>query len=213
MDDEKNTNQPTADRPTETDETEPAEAKPGSEAPAVVEPAVEPEQHLFVPEPLPPTQESISDEQPMEWTSADAPTHPKPSGWLAMLTGGAVLLAIVVYFLTRDMVSTASSAIAAVLLIMFNARRAHAVRYRLDRGGIVIGQKYYPYSQFRSFMVDVEGPASSIVLTPLQRFMPPLTVVCDHSIEGEVIGHVSDHLPMEQYKRDVVDTMLHKLHF
>jgi len=87
------------------------------------------------------------------------------------------------------------------------------LEYSLDNRGLTIAQKSYPYGVFRSFAVIDEGAFSSIVFIPLKRFMPVLTIYYAPEDENEVVATIADHLPMEQRKRDAIDTLLHKIRF
>lgn len=158
-------------------------------------------------------QQRTPDIDRLEWAATDNTAHAKPAGWTAMLVFGALVLAGLIYVVTRDVVSTGSVVGAALLYVAFSAHKAPSVRYILDAHGIVIGQKHYPYEQFRSFSVVEDGAASSVVLMPLKRFMPLLTIHYKPELEDEVIATFADRLPMEAYKRDAMDAIIKKLRF
>lgn len=149
----------------------------------------------------------------LEWQASDAALHQKPAGWLAMLIGGGLVVAILVYLLTRDALSAGAIALAALMLGVYSARKPQSLRYRLDAGGITIGQKHYTYGQFRSFSVVDEGAAGNVELMPLKRFMPMLTLNYTHDIEEDVVSFLADRLPMETHKRDAMDMLIRKLRF
>ncbi len=145
----------------------------------------------------------------LQWTATDG-MHQQSAGWLAILGIGVVILAALVYLVTRDKVSTGSIVLAVLLFGVYSLRKTQTLQYQMDNDGIAIGQKLYPYAQFRSFSVVEPG---DIVLMPLKRFMPLLTISYAPDMEERVIAMLADRLPMETYKRDAMDALIRKLRF
>lgn len=150
--------------------------------------------------------------EPMRWTASEA-SHARPSGWMGMLIGGTVVLAILVYLLTRDVINAGAIVLAGLLFGAYSTRRPQTVHYQLDETGIVIGQKRYPYNQFRSFAVEEGGQFHNIMLMPLKRFMPMLSLGYSPEQEQEIIGVLAERLPMETFRRDAMDAISRKLKF
>ena len=210
--------------PTEpTDDTSVAEAPPtiASDAPRPQDPSPAPQEYrepAEVPPDSVPTGIDVAGDRPspdagetLRWDSSEAP-HAKPSGWMAMLVGGTVLLAVAVYFLTRDFVNAGAILAAGLLFGAYSARKPLTVQYQIDRNGIVIGQKRYPYGLFRSFAVE-DGGQHGLVLMPLKRFMPLVPMHYPPELEDQVVGMLSDRLPIEAYRRDAMDVISRKLKF
>lgn len=154
---------------------------------------------------------------PMEnavmWSASEYITHPKNSGWYAMLAGVTVLVSIAVYLLTTDMFSTAIIVVLGVIVGVFAARQPSVLDYRLDSAGIHIGQRSYLYSAFKSFSLVSDGPFGHISLSPLRRFMPPLAIHYAPEDEDKIIDMLADYLPYEEPKRDIVEGISRRVRF
>ena len=148
----------------------------------------------------------------MEWTATDGASA-KPAGWFGMLVVTTLLVTVAIYFITRDFLTTGGVAAAALIFGYYSTREPHGVSYRINSSGIAIGRKQYDFSQFRSFSLDRDGRVRGVVLMPLKRFMPALTLSCPPELESQVATLLADHLPLEDFRRDPLDHVIDKLRF
>ena len=95
----------------------------------------------------------------------------------------------------------------------FAARKPQELKYRLDNSALHVGDRSYLYSQFKSFTVIEEGLIHSIMLMPLQRFMPPLSVYYAPEDEDKISEALSSYLPYEDRKQDFIDKLMRKVRF
>jgi hypothetical protein len=170
-------------------------------APSEIEPTL--------PEPAP----VMTPEMEISWTASEYIAHSKSVGWYLMLLCGAIVLAAIAYAFTNDMVSTVLVVIVAVLALISSARKPKVVPYRLGVHGLIISNKLYPYSQFRSFSIMEEGAFSSIVLMPMKRFIVPLSIYYAPEDEARIVDLLSQFVPMEKPKADLVDNLARRLRF
>jgi hypothetical protein len=125
----------------------------------------------------------------------------------------ALILAALVFIATRDKISTGMVLIAALVLGIFAARKPRVLDYRLDDTGLTIGAKFYDYTAFKSFSVINEGPAYSIFLMPMKRFMPGLSLYYDQKDQGKIVDILAQRLPLEDRHVDTVDRFMHRIRF
>jgi hypothetical protein len=149
----------------------------------------------------------------VSWTASEFIAHRKSARWYGVLTIGAVALIVGLFFWTHDFVSIVAVVIMAIILGLTAGHKPRAIEYRLDRAGLAIGQKFYPYEYFRSFAVVDEGVVSSIMFAPLKRFMPPLTIYYDPEDEERIIGVLSKYLPFQQTPPDMIDRFARRIRF
>jgi len=149
----------------------------------------------------------------VEWTASEFIAHNKGMGWYTLLAGGALLITVVVYILTKDVVSAAIILFIAVIFGIVAARKPRVLGYRLDDKGLAIGQKFFPYSDFKSFTFLQEDAFSSITFLPLKRFAPSLSIYFAPSDEKRIVEILSLHLPMEQRSHEAVDRLMHRIRF
>lgn len=167
--------------------------------------------------PPPPNPSAGGGEPPAEahvtWTASEYIANPKNAGWFMLLGLASIVLAAIVYLITRDVVSTVVIIVLGIIVGIFAARQPHVLQYSLDTAGVHMGHRNYPYSGFKSFSVVSEGAFSHISLLPLKRFMPPLVVHYSPEDEEKIINTLADYLPYEEYKRDLVESFSRKIRF
>lgn len=152
-------------------------------------------------------------EEDLSWTASEFIAHEKGAGWYGLLALGAIVAAALVYFVTRDKVSTAVVVFVAAALGFFGGRKPHTQQYNLTGRGLQIGQKFYGFQDFKTFSIVEEGAIASISFAPLKRFMPPLTIYVAPDIEERVVNFLSSYLPLEARKADMVDNLLKRMRF
>lgn len=164
-----------------------------------------------MPQPL--NQSDLSGPQDVTWSASEFIAHHKSIGWYATLGLSAIAFAAVIYLLTKDEISTGVVIIAALLFGIAAGRKPRVLEYHLNNAGLLIAQKFYPYSDFKSFAISQEGALSSIIFLPLKRFMPSITVYYEPQDEEHITYVLSQHLPLEQHVPDVVDRLTSRIRF
>jgi hypothetical protein len=122
-------------------------------------------------------------------------------------------LAIIVFFITRDYVSTGVIAVFGVIIGVFAARQPHVLEYALDRTGIHMGPRFYSYNAFKSFSVVDEGAFSHISLLPLKRFMPNMVIHYSPADEEKITHTLADYLPYAEHKHDAIENFSRRVRF
>lgn len=151
--------------------------------------------------------------QEVEWTASEFVAHNKGIGWYALLGLGAILLAAIIYLFTRDITSAGIIVFVALLLGIAAGKKPRILHYQVNEDGLVIGQKFYPYAEFKSFSVMEEGAFSSIMFLPLKRFMPPISIYYDPQDEDRIVEVLTYYLPMENREHDAFDRLIKRIRF
>lgn len=151
--------------------------------------------------------------EPINWTASEYIDHPKGAKWFVLFGFGLALIIIVVYLTTKDVVAPVLIGFAGMIFGSFAGRQPQVLNYGLDSSGLTISKKHYAYTEFKSFSVMDEGPFRSILLAPLKRFMPPLSIYYDPKDEDKIIDTLADFLPVEQQEHDLTDRLMRRLHF
>jgi len=154
-----------------------------------------------------------SDENRITWSASEYIAHQKSPGWYLVLAGAALAFSAIVYVLTKDFVSVAVILIAAIVFGFYAGRQPRVQQYTLSDAGISIGGKMYSFDQMKTFSVIEEGAFSSITFWPLKRFMPAVSIYYDPQDEEKIVTFLSNFLPMDIEKRDMVDNLMRKIRF
>jgi hypothetical protein len=154
-----------------------------------------------------------SDIGSVHWTASEFIDHDKRAGWFIGLAAAAAVACVLVYFVTHDTIATVMIVVAAALFGVTAGRKPNTLDYNLDSSGIKIGSKLYEYNFFKSFSVIEEGALSSIQLTPLARFSPPISLYYPPEQEDQILNTLSNYLPHEERHRDPVDRLMRRIRF
>ncbi len=160
-----------------------------------------------------PDDEVAPDLQPISWTASEFIAHDKSFGWYAALAAGALALAALVYFISRDLISVSVVIIAALMLGVYGGHKPRQLEYRIDTDGLSIGKKHFGYDDFRSFSVLPEGAFSSIVFMPMKRFAVPTTIYYAPEDEDRIASMLSSYLPFEERDHDAIDRLMHRIRY
>ena len=181
--------------------------QPGGESPTVPQPNLSDNT-----EPNPASQQSLQGAI-VSWSASEYIANPKNTNWFAMLAASSLVLTVIVYFLTKDIVSVVVIIMLGIIVGIFAARQPQVLEYNINSTGIMMGPRFYPFESFKSFSVADEGPLSHISLLPLKRFMPPIALHYAPDDEEKIINALADYLPYEEHKRDIVENFSRRVRF
>lgn len=193
---------------------QPAQAQPTApqeQAPALVE---APQQYTSAPQVAPVGPAAPSGDH-VSWTASEFIHHAKSLNWYLVLGIGGLLGAIIVYFLTKDVVSTVVILVVAILFGVYAATsKPRVLPYEISAHGIQIGPKQYMYADYKTFSLVHESSAfSKIELMPLKRFAPSVSMYFPPEEEEMIVNTLSQYLPYEERKQDATDRLLNKIRF
>ncbi|CAN5609048.1 hypothetical protein BH23PAT1_BH23PAT1_3640 [soil metagenome] len=149
----------------------------------------------------------------VNWTASEYVAHHKNAVWYLGFALVLTAAAAVIYLFTRDMVSSLVIVVIGIAFGVFAGRVPRVLDYAVDKAGVHIGSRSYPYSAFKSFSVVQEGAINSVTLNPLQRFMPPISIYYDPKDEDQIIKTISNYLAVEERGHDFVDRLMRKVRF
>jgi hypothetical protein len=161
----------------------------------------------------PATAPPAGSDQEITWTASEFIAHDKSAGWYAGLVMAAIVVGALIFLITHDWLSLAVVIVAALLFGVYGSHQPRQLEYRLDQQGLDIGPKHYGYDQFRSFSVMPEGAFSSIVFMPLKRFSPLISIYYAPEDEDRIVALLAEKLPVEERRRDPVDSLMRRLRF
>lgn len=149
----------------------------------------------------------------LHWQAAEFVSHEKSPSWYYKLAGVAILIAAIVFLLTKDKISTGIVVFGALLLGIYARRQPRELEYVLATHGLGIGEKYHSYEEFRSFSVVPEAHMSSVIFRPMKRFGQILTIYFPPELEDQVGDILADRLPYEDHQHDLVESFMRRIRF
>jgi hypothetical protein len=151
--------------------------------------------------------------QGTSWRASEYIPHHRGFTWFLVLTFGIAGASALVFLLTRDIASTAAVAVVGVCFGVFALRQPQILDYTVDRTGVYIGQKFYPYNLFRSFSLLEEDAMPSVLFMPQHKFGLPITIYFALEDEKKIVEIIGSHLPHEERSVPPVDRLMSKIRF
>lgn len=149
----------------------------------------------------------------VEWTASEYVAHEKGVAWYLVLGLGAVLVATVLYFITKDIFSGVVILVMAAIFGVAGSHKPRVIEYKLDNAGLTAGKKFYPYSAYKSFSMPEDGPFVSVTLIPLKRLDFPVGAYLAPDNQKQALDLLSTHLPLERGELDSVERLMRALRF
>lgn len=185
---------------------------PTSQAPQVMPPA--PQAITSEPSSIEPDNSPTNeDADSISWAASEFHSHEKSAWWYIKLALITIVAAGVLYVLTKSIVTPVVIVISGVVLGIYGTHKPGQLEYTVTRQGIRIGAKRYSYDEFRLFVVTPNSSLSEVTLIPTKRFMPPLSICYSPDIENKVLNILADHLPFEERRPDLIDSLMQRMHF
>lgn len=172
-----------------------------------------PEAPQQMPEPLEQPEMQQAPQDHIEWQASEFMHHEKNIGWFILLFMATTLIMAVLYLILRDILSVIVIALMAIALGVFANRKPRTLTYIINNQGLSVGDKNYAYDSFRSFSVMDDGAMETIVVDPIQKFMPPITIYCAPDDIEKIVNVLTYYLPHEDKQLDWVDRFAKRIRF
>lgn len=158
-------------------------------------------------------QAPISGGEPLAWQASEFVHHEKDGMWFLALLGVATVLLLIDIFLIRSWTFGVLIVVMAITVMVIAKRPPRIINYTLSPQGIQIDERQFNFHDFRAFGVVQENAFYSIRLVPNKRFMPMVSVFFPPEHGEEIVDAFGQALPMENIKRDTIDTLVEKIRF
>lgn len=180
------------------------------------------------PESNPQAEQQIQPEPPVEVAAATGPTElptvdpitwqapeyiqERRSPWWFIGFWVVVILLLGLAILVRSWTFAILVPAMAATLMIYSHRPPRTLNYALSSKGVYINEKLHPITEFSSFGIIKEESLPSIMLIPVQRFRPGLTIHFPVEAGEAIVDILGSRIPMRELKLDVFDQVIRKLH-
>ncbi len=175
------------------------------------EPFDEPEPQAPQPEAQPANSKPVDDE-PVHWQASEYINQEKNGLWFTIF--GVIVIGLIAadVFLLRSYTFSILVAVMAIAVVIYSRRPPRQINYTLSGSqGLYVGEKLYHFNEFKAFGLIKDGENHSIMLLPVKRFAPGVSVYFPEEVGEEVVDILGARLPMEKLKLDVIDIVVRKL--
>lgn len=153
------------------------------------------------------------DVETLQWTASEYVTHQKTIGWYLAFGAGSLALAAFIYLVTRSPFSSVVVLVACICIALFGARQPRQISYEIGDSGVKVAERFFPYSQFKSFSLVPEGAIYTIWLRSLKKFMPTVALYFAPEDADKIIEALGQYLPHEDREPDAIDRATQRFRF
>lgn len=146
----------------------------------------------------------------VSWEADEYIHRDRQFGWyigFSLVVAALVALSVFLQWWTF----TALVVLSAVALIIYVVRPPRKLKYSLSTKGLTEGNRFYKYEEYKNFGILQDGQDFAIVLTPIKRFSPRVTVYFPKESGEEIVDAFGARLPMEEVKLDFLDKVVRML--
>ena len=96
----------------------------------------------------------------------------------------------------------------AVALFVLSNKTPQVINYAISPKGIYIADILHDFSEFRAFGLIHENNQHSILLLPVKRFSPGLTIYFSEAEGEKIVDMLGARLPMQEIKPDALEKFI-----
>lgn len=147
---------------------------------------------------------------PITWTAQEFVNQEKSKGWF--IGFGVVIAGLVGLSIWTSAISFAVLLVViAVVVVVYAKRPPRNLNYTLDNKGLTIDSILYKYQDYKAFGVINDGGEYTVMLIPVQRFQPGLTIHFPQDQGEDIVDVLGSRLPMRELHLDVIDRIVRLL--
>ncbi|MEI6228518.1 MAG: hypothetical protein WCP11_00620 [Candidatus Saccharibacteria bacterium] len=179
-------------------------------------PVSEPDAQLApaLPETAPDTSDETapSPDDPIHWSASEFIQAEKGTIWFVIFGIVCAVLIATDILIFKSYTFSVLVAVIAFTIIFFAKRPPRDIQYTLSgQQGLYIGDELRHYSDFKSFGYIEDEGSHSIVLIPIKRFSPAVSIYFPEEVGEKIVDILGARLPMEDLKLDLIDKIVRKL--
>lgn len=163
-----------------------------------------PETQEFKPSPS----DGIDLTEPIAWNAPEGVRIQRGAVWyvlFAIVLAGLMALAILVF---QNWTFAILLPIMAVALFVLSNNNPQTINYAISPKGIYIADTLHDFSEFRAFGLLHENDQHSILLLPVKRFSPGLTIYFSEAEGEKIVDMLGTRLPMQEIKPDALEKFI-----
>lgn len=154
----------------------------------------------------------VADEEPVYWSASEYIHGEKNSLWFIVFAIVVISLIAVDLLFLKSYTFSVLVVVMAAAVIIYSRRPPRQIDYTLSGDqGLYIGDRLYHFNEFKAFGLIRDGEHHSIMLIPIKRFDPGVSVYFPEEAGEKIVDILGARLPMESLKLDIIDIIVRKL--
>jgi len=158
--------------------------------------------------------QSVAEDEPVHWSASEY-IHQEKNGLWFVIFGIVVISFVAIDILLIKSFFYSFSILILIMafaIIMYSRRPPRIIDYTLSGDqGLYVGERLYHFSEFKSFGLIKDQGEHSIMMIPVKRFSPGLTVYFPEESGEKIVDIFGARLPMQDLKLDAIDIIVRTL--
>ncbi len=155
---------------------------------------------------------TLPEQQPIQWQAPEYIQDHRSPWWFISFWAVVVVFMVIAVVLIRSWSFAILIPAMAAALTIYSHRPPRQMSYVLSDKGLYINEKLHPMAEFKSFGVMREEAWPSVMLIPVKRFRPGLTVHFPVEAGEAIVDMLGSRIPMQDIKLDFFDKLIRQLH-
>lgn len=152
------------------------------------------------------------DDTPVNWVANEYIDQDKNGLWYVLFALVVLGLISVDIFLLKSGSFSVLVLVMAAAVIIYSRRPPRSIQYTLSgKQGLYVGDHLYNLADFKSFGLIRDGENNSIMLIPVKRFAPGVSVYFPEEAGEKIVDILGARLPMETLTMDIIDIIVRRL--
>ncbi len=147
------------------------------------------------------------------WVAPEYVYKQKSSKWYIYLALISIVILIFLFLLTKEIVTSLLVIILASIFGYYAARKPKDIDFSIDNNSIDINHKNNSFESFKSYSYIEDEGIVSISFMPVRRFSPILPIYVKVKDAKLVIDLLSQKLPYNKPKDDIIDNFFRRINF
>ncbi len=149
--------------------------------------------------------------EPVQWQAVEYVQYAKQPLWYVGFAVVVIVLMVLAVWLMQAWTFAILILVMAAALMVYSHRPPRDLSYVLSEKGLYINEQLHPMGEFKSFGVVQDSELHSLMLIPVKRFRPGLSVYFPTEVGERVVDLLGAYLPMQDLKLDPFDKIVQKL--
>lgn len=174
----------------------------------------QPEEAAYQPEfkpenPVPDTSQPASRlSEPFSWKASEGVQVKRDGVWYVLFSLVVIGLMSLAVFVFKSVTFAILLPVMAVAVILLSSKAPREINYAISPKGIYVSDQLHDFSEFRAFGVIHDPEYLSIIVLPVKRFSPGLTLYFNERDGERIVDMLGARLPMQEVKVDSLEKLI-----
>lgn len=148
----------------------------------------------------------------LSWSAPEYIYHQKQPVWYSAFIVVSAAVGCLLWLIIRDIWSLIVLVMMMIAVVVFSLRKPRVLKYNIYNDGLDIDGKFFAIDKFRAFSEIQEHGYSGVMLLPVGRVSPPITMYVSEGAD-QLAAFFEQKLVKEAHQPDMVDRLMSYIRF